>query len=91
MDNKKFCKFCGEQIDKESIVCPKCGRQIQNVSDNKEIKADINKSSIETKSKFYEQNWFMWIMLILLEKIGIIYIIVIFKEAKDNYGKQIIG
>ena len=32
MEGKKFCKFCGEQIDKESIVCPKCGRQLQNLN-----------------------------------------------------------
>ena len=29
MEDKKFCKFCGEQIDKESIVCPKCGKAVR--------------------------------------------------------------
>lgn len=87
MDNKKFCKFCGEQIDKESIVCPKCGRQIQNVSDIKEIKADTNKSSIETKSKLYEQNWFMWIMLIFFAPVGIFLMWKFHPEMKNNTKK----
>ena len=87
MDNKKFCKFCGEQIDKESIVCPKCGRQIQNVSDNKEIKVDTNKSSVETKPKFYEQNWFMWIMLIFFAPVGIFLMWKFHPEMKNNTKK----
>ena len=24
--DKKFCKFCGEEIEKDAMVCPKCGR-----------------------------------------------------------------
>ena len=35
MEEKKYCKYCGEIIDKECMVCPKCGKQIeqlQNVS-----------------------------------------------------------
>ena len=36
MEEKKFCKFCGELIDIDSIVCPKCGRQIELIKNNKE-------------------------------------------------------
>ena len=28
MEDKKYCKFCGEQIDKSSVVCPKCGKKL---------------------------------------------------------------
>ena len=38
MENKKFCKFCGEEIEKNSIVCPKCGRQLKVVKKNEEPK-----------------------------------------------------
>lgn len=29
MGNTKFCKHCGEQIDEECVVCPKCGKQVE--------------------------------------------------------------
>ena len=25
-ENAKFCQHCGEAIDKDCIVCPKCGK-----------------------------------------------------------------
>lgn len=25
----KFCKHCGEKIDKDCVVCPKCGKQVE--------------------------------------------------------------
>ena len=28
-ENQKFCKHCGEIIDKECIICPKCGKQVE--------------------------------------------------------------
>ena len=28
---KMFCKHCGEQIDSDCIVCPKCGKQIGEI------------------------------------------------------------
>lgn len=27
----KYCKHCGEQIDKECIICPKCGKQVEEL------------------------------------------------------------
>lgn len=33
--NTKFCKHCGEKIDKDCVVCPKCGKQVE------ELKADV--------------------------------------------------
>ena len=29
MEGTKYCKFCGEQIDADCVVCPKCGKQIE--------------------------------------------------------------
>lgn len=26
-----FCKYCGNQIDEDVIICPKCGKQVQNL------------------------------------------------------------
>ena len=85
MEDKKFCKFCGEQIGKESIVCPKCGRQIQNVKDKQENKVDNNEvNTSNSKSKFYEQTWFMWVMLIFFAPVGIFFMWKFHPEMKKN-------
>lgn len=31
---KKYCKHCGEPIDEECVVCPKCGKQVEVLRDN---------------------------------------------------------
>ena len=64
MENKKFCKFCGKEIEKESIVCPHCGRQLKMIKRQEEAKEVV-------KPKFYAQEWFMWLMLIFFAPIGI--------------------
>ena len=70
MEEKKFCKFCGEKIDKSSVVCPKCGRQLELTKDNKE---EIKETFYQEKGnkKFYEQNWFIWLTLIFFAPVGI--------------------
>lgn len=70
MEEKKFCKFCGEEIDKSSIVCPKCGRQLQVVKKAEEKKETTNTSK-DNQPKFYEQQWFMWVMLVFFAPVGI--------------------
>lgn len=41
---KKYCKHCGELIDEECVVCPKCGKQVEKLSmDDRSI--IINNSS----------------------------------------------
>lgn len=32
MNAMKYCKHCGEQIDADCIVCPKCGKQVEQLS-----------------------------------------------------------
>ena len=27
----KFCKWCGESIDVECVICPKCGKQVEEL------------------------------------------------------------
>lgn len=28
---EKFCKFCGEKIASDAVLCPKCGRQVEEI------------------------------------------------------------
>lgn len=30
----KFCKYCGEKIPEDSVVCTKCGRQVEELKQN---------------------------------------------------------
>lgn len=84
MQGKKFCKFCGEQIDKECIVCPKCGRQLQNIKDKQVNKNENKEVNNLAKSKFYEQTWFMWVMLIFFAPVGIFFVWKFHPEMKKN-------
>lgn len=29
--SKKYCKYCGEIIDADCVICPKCGRQVEDL------------------------------------------------------------
>lgn len=31
MSDTKFCKHCGDIIDAECVVCPKCGKQVEQL------------------------------------------------------------
>lgn len=84
MESKKFCKYCGEQIDKSSIVCPKCGRQIKNPKVNENVKPDISDTNSQNTINFYEQTWFMWVMLILFAPVGVFFMWRFHPEIKNK-------
>ena len=72
-NNTKFCKFCGEEIEKGALVCPKCGRQVKLLNNKISNEESINDTEqYDEKSKFYSKTWFMWLMLIVFAPIGII-------------------
>ena len=71
MEDKKFCKFCGKQINKDSIVCPKCGRQLDVVK-NEPKAEDESQKNTAAKAKFYEKPWFMWVMFFVFPPVGIL-------------------
>ena len=31
MSETKFCKHCGEKIENDCVVCPKCGKQVEKL------------------------------------------------------------
>lgn len=43
-NEKKFCKFCGEKIDISCIICPMCGKQVEELN-NTNPNVIINNSS----------------------------------------------
>lgn len=38
-NDKKFCEFCGNEVYIDAVMCPKCGRQLE------ELKSDADKKS----------------------------------------------
>ena len=46
MDSRtKFCKYCGEIIDWECVVCPKCGKQVEELKGNRDNPIIINNNN----------------------------------------------
>ncbi len=82
MENKKFCKYCGEQIDKDTIVCTKCGRQLETVKKAEEKKEE--QPQVQERPKFYTQSWFMWVLLIFFTPVGIFFMWKFHPEMKKN-------
>ena len=48
--NSKFCKHCGEKIDTDCVVCPKCGKQVEELkqSGNNQPNIVINNDNANT-------------------------------------------
>lgn len=45
----KFCKYCGEKIAMDAVVCPKCGRQVEMLA-HQDIPVIINNSASSSAS-----------------------------------------
>ena len=70
--NKKFCKHCGESIDVECIICPKCGKQVEDLKQdtdriviNNTASASINAARGKEKNK-----WVSFLLCLFLGCIG---------------------
>lgn len=65
----KFCKHCGEEIDKECIVCPKCGKQVEELKYENDKNIIINNSASSSASmpekRKKKYNIFIDLLLIL--------------------------
>ena len=48
--NNKFCKHCGQTIDVDCIICPKCGKQVEELKANKDNPIIINNSASSSSS-----------------------------------------
>lgn len=51
-EKTKFCKYCGEKIFEDAILCPKCGRQVEELrkSNNEPIIINNNVASSSSSS-----------------------------------------
>lgn len=79
----KYCKFCGQVIDADCVICPKCGKQVEEIKysrpDNIIINNNNNASSSASASAMFgnasnvsPKSWLVTLLLCLfLGAIGI--------------------
>ena len=70
MEETKFCKHCGEKIAADAVICPKCGRQVEEVKSRKTKSVVINNNnsaSISSSPNTYrnERRCNKWVALLL--------------------------
>lgn len=83
----KFCKYCGEEIDKECVVCPKCGKQVEELKYENDKNIIINNSASSSASmpekRKKKYNVFVDLLLILFT--GGLWIIWMIIRPKYEY------
>lgn len=74
---QKFCKHCGEKIDYDCVVCPKCGKQVEqlksddkiniinnnNASSSASASASINRQGAGYRKRPWYLRW-LWIFIL---------------------------
>ena len=50
MQNTKFCKFCGEKIHMDAVICTKCGRQVEELKKQSGEQIIINNNNNASSS-----------------------------------------
>lgn len=75
---EKFCKFCGEKIAKEAVLCPHCGRQVEELKSSKADQPNViinnsnmNSNANNTNTGVGPNQKNKWVALILCIFIGI--------------------
>lgn len=77
-NNQKYCKHCGELIDKDCVICPKCGKQVEELHNSAE-KIVINNtnnatasasSTIHVVSGKQKNKWVSFLLCLFLGAIG---------------------
>lgn len=73
-----FCKYCGNEIDEEVVVCPKCGKQVKELKRESATKT-VNELVKNTGAWYYEW-WFIILMFLVFFPIGIVLLILKFEN-----------
>ena len=74
---KKFCKHCGQQIDKDCVVCPVCGKQVEDLKSSQQpvvinnTNANTNSVDVKMENRGTEKNkWVAFVLCLLLGLVG---------------------
>lgn len=55
-ERMKFCKYCGRKIHEDAVICPLCGRQVEDMKKTEQPNIVINNSSQSTNSNVNNLN-----------------------------------
>ena len=73
-ENKKYCNHCGEMIDKDCVICPKCGKQVEelktadpskNIVINNNVSASASATATNVGGVGYGRQKNKWVSLLL--------------------------
>jgi RNA polymerase subunit RPABC4/transcription elongation factor Spt4 len=68
----KYCKHCGEIIDSDCVVCPKCGKQVEMLNTGRDIIINNSASAASsasatsyTPNRYRKMPWYLsWFWII---------------------------
>ena len=72
---QKYCKHCGQLIDKDCIICPKCGKQVEQMSQPNVVINNTNQNqnvNINGNGRFKKEcnKWVAFFLCLFLGWIG---------------------
>ena len=71
---KKFCKHCGQQIDKDCVVCPVCGKQVEDLKSSQQPvvinNTNANTNSVDVKMETEKNKWVAFVLCLFLGLVG---------------------
>lgn len=71
----KFCKYCGEKIPEDAVICIKCGRQVENLKGDQPnvVINNTNTNTVQNTTTGYvgkQKN--KWVALLLCFFLGVV-------------------
>ena len=70
----KFCEYCGNKVAIDAVICPKCGKQLEDLKSQKSNETSqviINNNNNISTNKFGTKECDKWISLLLCIFLGI--------------------
>lgn len=71
---KKFCKHCGQQIDQDCIVCPICGKQVEDLKSSQQpvVINNTNTNTVDVKMENRRKEKNKWVAFVLCLFLGLV-------------------
>ena len=71
---KKFCKHCGQQIDQDCIVCPICGKQVEDLKSSQQpvVINNTNTNTVDVKMENRGKEKNKWVAFVLCLFLGLV-------------------
>ena len=71
---KKFCKHCGQQIDQDCIVCPICGKQVEDLKSSQQpvVINNTNTNTVDVKMENRGKEKNKWVVFVLCLFLGLV-------------------